>query len=98
VLPFHYILWQKDIADGVLTSRWELHAELRLADTPNKLVWHSDKNSCAVSGIRLASTRASVIHIYQDRVCIHHDLVTGFPLDVGNKANTARILFQIWIV
>ena len=98
IFPFYYILRQKDVADGVLASRWELNPEIGFANSPNKFVGHANQNACAIASVRFASTCASVIHIHQNRIGINNNLVAWLPFDVGDETNTTGILFQLWIV
>ena len=39
-----------------------------------------------------------MIHVLQDRIGIHHDLMARLALHVGNETDSAGILFQIRIV
>ena len=52
----------------------------------------------AVTGVGFESTAATVAHAGINMMGIQHDLVTGLPLNVGDKTDTTGILFHGWIV
>ena len=49
-------------------------------------------DSCAIASIRLATAGATMIHVFQNRIGIQHDLMTWLALDMSDEAYTATIL------
>ncbi len=82
---------QKDDAGGEPAGLRQLGAAVDARDFRQKLVGKRRQDAGAVTGVRLAAARATVLHAATDHVRIRHDLVTALALDMRNEADAARI-------
>ncbi len=76
----------------------KFHTQVLLGDLGQKLMRQAAHDARTVTRIRLATTRAAVIHVLQNRVGINHVLVTGNALDVRDETDTAGVLFVLGVV
>src|SRR5262249_11693809 len=75
----------------------QLEAELA-GHLGEELVRDLHQDAGAVAGARIGADRAAMLEIAQDRERVLNDLVRLAPLDVGDEADTARILVERRIV
>ena len=61
-------------------------------------MWQRRQNTRAVTGVGFEAAATAMIHAGIDEVCILHDLAARDALNVGDKANTARVMFHCWVV
>ena len=82
--------WEEDHADGVTAGPRELEAELcHLA--PEELVRQLDDEAGPVAAAGIASDRAAMRHVRQQRQALAYDLVRCRAADVGDESHAARV-------
>ena len=79
-------------ADGVVARRRQREAKLDRF-LGEELVRRLQQNAGAIAGPRIGADRTAVLEIEQDRQGVFDELVRFAPLDVGNEADAAGILF-----
>ena len=90
-------LRQEDHADRVFAGFRQLEAQgFRFA--AEKTVRELDQDAGAVTGQRIGADRAAVVQIDENLDALANDLMRLAVLDIGDKADTAAVMFVLWVV
>ena len=87
----------KDHADAVVARFGQFDAQ-RCADLAQECIRHLQEDAGAVAGIGFTAAGAAMVEVDQDGQRLLDDLVGLFPLDVGDEADAAGIVFELGIV
>jgi hypothetical protein len=61
-------------------------------------VWYLKQNTGAITGVRLAAFRAAMLQIDEDLKRPPHDVVRLAAGNIDDKADAARVVFELRIV
>ena len=91
------ILRQEAHRDGVMAGLREVDAFLA-CPVAQQRVRYLDHGARAVAHQRIGTDGATMVEVDQDLQPLAHDVMGFAALDVGHKADAARIVFVAWIV
>ena len=74
------------LAEKARTSKFRI----KLAE---ELMRHRKQKASAVTRFRVATSRTAVHESLQDRNTLQHNLVRGHIINIGNKTDTAGVMF-----
>ncbi len=92
-----FLLRQEAHGDGIVAGRRQLDAG-GAGPIAQQAIGHLDQAAGAVAHQRVGADRAAMVEIDQDLQAAADDLVRLAALDVGDKADAARIMFVARIV
>jgi len=84
-------------ADAVLAWFGQLDPRL-FGHQFQKIVRRLNQNACPIARVRLAAASAAVIQIQQYFQRLLDDRVRLASLDIDDKSDAARFVFELWIV
>ena len=90
--PFGRLRRHKENTAAVEAPSWELRPKFLPGNPLEQFVWESCQHAGTVAGVVLAATAATVLHVLKHAVGIVDDLTGTLAFDVGDEADTARVV------
>jgi hypothetical protein len=59
---------------------------------------HLDEDARAVARVRLAAARAAMVEVHKNLQGVAHHLVRLLALHIDDEPQSARIVFELWII
>ena len=87
------VAWHEDVTGSVLAGLRQFEAGC-LGLGRQEVVRDLDQNAGAVAGQRIGTGRAAMLEVLEYLQCIFDDAMRFEPLEVGDEADAASILFK----
>ncbi|KAI3478074.1 hypothetical protein L1887_60005 [Cichorium endivia] len=89
---------EEEVADGILSLRGELDAEVALGLAAEEGVGDAGHDTGAVTVASVGTDGTTVGHVAEEEACVGDDLVGGLSLDLAHEADTAGVLLVVRVV